>query len=246
MDANTDQLLLLGVRKAGSGSKPHLANLAHQVLLLLGTENVSAGTSKHSAVQKLHQRLAEKFNLANFQAMTHYTGGALRPPSERRVRSLSPVLAQKVGKASMGIIDETLTRCVRGVSTASNVTVEVVVGARLKDQTDFRQLLQDPTLTGKKRLVCELLAQQGAELSSAHLAPISSAGLENVAVPSSAPRPKLAKATASSSKGSGGNASTTSQPSTASKVFSSSRVFPVPCLVPCFTRAFFQRARLDD
>ena len=127
MDANTDQLLLLGVRKAGSGSKPHLANLAHQVLLLLGTENVSAGTSKHSAVQKLHQCLAEKFNLPNFHAMTQLKGGSLRPLNERRVRSLSPVLAQKVGKvARVGIIDETFTRCLQGVSTGSSVTVEVV------------------------------------------------------------------------------------------------------------------------
>ena len=192
MDPSTDHLLLLGVRKPGlTGAKPHLVNLVHHALLLLGAENLSTGTSKHSAMQKLYQRLAEKFNLVNFAAMTHYScpQGKMRPQTERRLRCLAPALAQQAGKKSMGLTNDVFTRCILGVTTTSPTALEVVVGARMKE-VEFDKLLQTQTLPGMARLVCELLTKRGARLGHEHLAPICTQGLDQVTLPVSSQRSK--------------------------------------------------------
>ena len=209
-DDKTDGLLLLAVKKAtATSAKPHLCNPIHYALFLMGLENMSKGTSRHSILTFVHQRLAEMFKLTRFSLMTKFSSGADKPLTERRVRSVAPVKLQKETGCSLGVVGEVLRSCVQGVECTQSGCVEVVKGASMK-ALNFEALLAGNDLTPMQRLLCELMQQKGKTLCASHFAPVSTGDRQTVTI-DSAKTPQSSVASSASTIGSSSRKTSTSR-----------------------------------
>jgi hypothetical protein len=116
-----------------TSATPHLCNPIRYCMFLLGLENMSKRTSRHSVLSLVHQRLAEMFRLKSFLLMTKDSSGSDLPIYQRRVRSVAPAKLQKQEKCACGIVDNVLRRIVQDVQCIQGGSIEVVRGVSMRD-----------------------------------------------------------------------------------------------------------------